>query len=135
MFRKSIKKSIDETIEQRSGKKRENGFQNNAQSSSGGVPTAPRMRQNRSREPSERGKNRPRPFENLKESANGSVRAQKVRCEPQRKAQRVGMPEASIGIIVRDFFWPTFKFWLHCILHHTYIGGEAPLRSKRQNTM
>ena len=67
---------------------------------------APRTRKTRSREPSEREKSRARPFENLKEGANGSVRAQKVRCEPQRKAQRVGMPEASIGIIVREIALP-----------------------------
>ena len=31
------------------------------------------------------------------------------------------------------FFWPTF--WLHCILYHTYPGGEAPPISKIQNAM
>ena len=77
-------------------------MKNDARSSSGGVPGAPRTRQNRSQEPSERGKSRPRPFENLKVGANGSVGAQKVRCEPQRKAQGGGMNECSIGIIVRD---------------------------------
>ena len=61
-----------------------------------------RTRQTRFREPSEREKSHARPFENSKEGANGSVRAQKVRCEPQRKAQRGGMNECSIGIIVRD---------------------------------
>ena len=70
---------------------------------------APWTRQTRSREPSEREKSRARPFENLKEGANGSVGAQKVRCEPQRKAQRGGTYEGPIGIIVKDFSQPNAK--------------------------
>ena len=103
-------KNIEQSCENRSSNqstKRSNGeaeksVKNDARSSSGELPGAPRTRQNRSQEPSERGKSRPRPFENLKVGANGSVGAQKVQCEPQRMAQRGGMNECSIGIIVRD---------------------------------